>query len=66
MTHTHLLQLIVSLRNTGATILLVLKANQTQFSLDGAGLHGLDVDSVNSSSDYFANLCIPGSDTTLR
>jgi hypothetical protein len=26
-------------------------------SVDGAGLRGLDADSVNSSSDYFAYLC---------
>jgi hypothetical protein len=30
------------------------------------GLHGLDVDSVNSSSDYFAYLCIPPSETALH
>jgi hypothetical protein len=34
--------------------------------MDGAGHRGLDVDSVNSSSDYFAYLCIAGSETTLH
>jgi hypothetical protein len=46
-TWRYLLQLTDSLENTGTTI-LALTAHQTQLSLDGAGLHGLDVDSVNS------------------
>jgi hypothetical protein len=29
-------------------------------------IHGLDVDSVNSSSNYLAYLCIPASETTLH
>jgi hypothetical protein len=37
-----------------------------QFSLDGAGLRGLDVDSVNSSSDYFAYFYIAASETKLH
>jgi hypothetical protein len=37
-----------------------------QLSPDGAGLCGLDVDSVNASSDYFAYLCIPASETMLH
>jgi hypothetical protein len=37
-----------------------------QLSVDGEGLHGLDVDSVNSNSDYFASLCTPASETTLN
>jgi hypothetical protein len=32
----------------------------------GAGLRGLDVDSVNSSSDYFAYVCIPAIEATLH
>jgi hypothetical protein len=45
---------------------LHLKHTRHQLSPDGAGLHGLDVDSVNSSGDYFAYLCIPESETRLR
>jgi hypothetical protein len=41
-------------------------AQQTPTLLDGAGLRGLDVDSPNSSSDYFAYLCIPANETTLH
>jgi hypothetical protein len=37
-----------------------------QISLDGAGLHGLDVDFLNSSWDYFAYLCIPAGEITLH
>jgi hypothetical protein len=37
-----------------------------QLSLHRAGLHGLNVDSLNSSSDYFAYLFIPSSETTLH
>jgi hypothetical protein len=66
MAYTCLSQLIVLLRNTGPTILLALKHTRHQLSLDGAGLHGLDVDSVNSSSDYFAYLYIPASETMLH
>jgi hypothetical protein len=33
--------------------------------VDGAGLRGLDVESFNSSTNYFAYLCIPASETTL-
>jgi hypothetical protein len=64
MTCTWLLKLIVSIKNTGATI-LALKHIRHQLSLDGAGL-GLNVDSVKYSSDYFAYLCIPASETTLH
>jgi hypothetical protein len=60
------LQLIVSLKNTGTTILLALQHTRHQLSLDGAGLCGLDVDSVNSSRDYFVYLCIPANETTLH
>jgi hypothetical protein len=45
---------------------LHLQHNRHQLSLDGAGLNGLDVDSVNSSSDYFAYLCILPNNTTLH
>jgi hypothetical protein len=34
-----------------------------QLPLDGVGLRGLDVDSVNSSSDYFTYLCIHASES---
>jgi hypothetical protein len=37
-----------------------------QLSLDLAGFRGLDVDSVNSSSSYFAYLCIPACETSLH
>jgi hypothetical protein len=63
MTCTYLSQLIVSLKNPGPTILHVLKAHQTQLSLDGLGLRGLDVDSVNYSRNYFEYLYIPASET---
>jgi hypothetical protein len=52
-------------KNTRTTI-LALKHTRHQLSLDGTGLRELDVDSVNSSSDYFAYLCIPASETTLH
>jgi hypothetical protein len=55
-------QLNVSLKNTGPTILLALIA----LSLVGAGLLGTYMDSVNSSNDYFAYLCILASGTTPR
>jgi hypothetical protein len=48
MTCTYLSQLIVLLKNTGPTIHLALTAHQTPTLLDGAGLCGLNVDSVNS------------------
>jgi hypothetical protein len=63
---TYLLQVIVLLKKTGPTILLALKAHQTQLSLDGPGLHRLDVDSVNYSRNYFAYLYIPASETMLH
>jgi hypothetical protein len=63
---TYLSQLILSLKNTSTTILLALQAHRTPTSLDGAGLHGLDVDSSNFNSAYFAHLCIPASETTLH
>jgi hypothetical protein len=47
-------------------IRLALKLTRQQLSLDGAGLRGLDVDSLNTSSDYFAYLCIPANETTLH
>jgi hypothetical protein len=45
---------------------LHLQSTRHQLPLDGAGLHGLVVDSVNSSSNYFAYLCFPASETTLH
>jgi hypothetical protein len=65
---TYLSQLIVPLkRNTGPTMLLAFTAHKTPtFTGWSAGLHGLDVDSVNSSIDYFAYLYIPASETTLH
>jgi hypothetical protein len=65
MTCTYLSQLIVSLKNTDPTTGLALTAPRHKPSLDGAGLRGLDMDSVNSSSNYFAYLCIPASETTF-
>jgi hypothetical protein len=51
----------------GPAILPALTAHQdTNFSVDGAAFRGLDVDPVNSSSDYFACLCIPASEPTLH
>jgi hypothetical protein len=66
MTCTYLSQLIVSLKSTGPESSLHLQHTRHQISLDGAGLRGLDMDSVNFSSDYFAYLCIPASETTLH
>jgi hypothetical protein len=43
-----------------------LQHTRHQLSLIGAVLRGLDLDIVNSSSDYFAYLCIPASETTLH
>jgi hypothetical protein len=54
MTCTYLSYLIIYLKNTGPAILLALTAHQTPTLLDGAGFHGLDVDCVNFSTDYFA------------
>jgi hypothetical protein len=34
--------------------------------MDEAGLCGLDVNSVNSSSNYFAYFCIPANKTLLH
>jgi hypothetical protein len=45
---------------------LHLQHTRYQLSLEGAGLCGLGVDSVNSSSTYFAYFCIPESETTLH
>jgi hypothetical protein len=53
-------------KNTGTTILLALTAHQTPTITNEMGLSGLDVDSVNSSSSYFAYLCIRASETMLR
>jgi hypothetical protein len=66
VTCTYLSQLIALLKNTGPTILLALKHTRDQLSLAGAGHRELDVDSVNSGSDYFAYLCIPESETMLH
>jgi hypothetical protein len=46
-------------------MLFALTARQTPTSLDGARLHGLDVDSVNSSSNYYSYLCILASEIML-
>jgi hypothetical protein len=45
---------------------LHLQHTQTPTFTDGAGLRGLDVDSVNSSSDYFEYVYIPASETILH
>jgi hypothetical protein len=66
MTCRCLSQLSVSLKNTGPVILVLKRVAVTNFHWMELGLHGLDVDSVNSSSDYFAYLCIPSSETMLR
>jgi hypothetical protein len=60
------LQLIVSLKNRGTTTLLALMHTRHQLSLDGAGFRGLEMDSVDFSSDYFVSMCIPASETTLH
>jgi hypothetical protein len=66
-TRRYLLQLITSLKNTGITILLAFTAHQTPTFTGGSRTSWvLDVDSVNSSCDYFAYLCIPSSETTLH
>jgi hypothetical protein len=61
----YLSQLIVSLKTQAQQSFLHVKHTGHQLSLDGAGLHGLDVDCVNSSSDHFAYLCISVSETML-
>jgi hypothetical protein len=65
MTCTYLSQLIVSLKTQVQQSFMHLQHTRHQISLDGVGLRGLDVDSVNPSSDYFAYLCIPASEITL-
>jgi hypothetical protein len=62
MTGTYLSQLIVSLKTQVQWAFSHLQHTHTrhQLSLDVARLRGLDVESVNSSSD-----CIPASETTL-
>jgi hypothetical protein len=45
---------------------LALMHTRHQFSLDGAGLCGLDVDTVNSNSNYFLYLSISASETMLQ
>jgi hypothetical protein len=45
---------------------LHLEHTRHQLSLDEVRLRRSDVDSVTSSSDYFAYLCIPASETTLH
>jgi hypothetical protein len=52
----------VSLKNRGPIIILALATHQTSTSVDGVGLRALAVDSVNSSNDYFAYLCVPESE----
>jgi hypothetical protein len=67
MTCTYLSQLTVLLKKKKQVQQpLHLQHTSHQLSLDGARLHGLDVDSVNSSSDYFVYLCIPASETMLH
>jgi hypothetical protein len=66
MTWTYLSQLIISLKTQIQQSLLHLLHTRHQLSLDGAGLRGVDADSVNYSSDYFAYLCIPASESTLH
>jgi hypothetical protein len=67
MTCAYLSQLIVSLKKTQVQqSSLHLKHAIHQLSLDGVGLRGLDVDSVNSTGVYFTYLCIPASETTLH
>jgi hypothetical protein len=68
MTGIYLSQLIILLKKKKQVqqSFLHLQHTRHQFSLNGAGLRGLDVDCVKSSSDYFAYLCIPSSETTLH
>jgi hypothetical protein len=65
MTCTYLLQLIVSLKNTGPSIILALTAHQMPTFTGWSCFMGWLDDSMNSSSDYFTYLCIPASETTL-
>jgi hypothetical protein len=51
--YTWMLSTVVLLKNRGATILLALKPTRQKLSVDGAGLHGTDVDSLNPSKSYF-------------
>jgi hypothetical protein len=62
MTCTYLSQLIVWLKTQVQHSLHL--QHRLQLSLDGAGLRGLHVDSVNSSSDCFTYLSIPASEIT--
>jgi hypothetical protein len=55
--------IIVSLKTQVPQSFLRIKHTRHQLALDGAGLHGLGVDSVNSRSDYFEHLSIPASKT---
>jgi hypothetical protein len=63
---TYIAFAVVSLKTQVQQLFLHLQHTRHQLSLEGAGLRGLDVDSANSSSDYFAYLCIPASETTLH
>jgi hypothetical protein len=62
----YLLQLIISLKTQIQQSFLHLQHTRHQLSLHGLGLYGLDMDSMNSSSNYFVHLCIPASGTTLH
>jgi hypothetical protein len=67
MTCAYLLELIISLKKKQVQqSFLHLQHTRHQLSVDGAGLRGLIVDSVNSSNDYFAYSCIPRSETMLH
>jgi hypothetical protein len=67
MTFIYLSQLIISLKKTHVQQpFLHLQHTRHQLSLERTGLRGLDVHSVNSSSDNFVYLCIPASETTLH
>jgi hypothetical protein len=46
--------------------ILHLQRTKHQLSLDGLGLRRFDVDSVNTSSDHFAYLYNPASETMLH
>jgi hypothetical protein len=66
MSSTYHSQEIVPLRTQVQRSFLHLQHTRHQLSVDRAGLHGLHVDFMNSCSNYFAYLCIPGSKTTLH
>jgi hypothetical protein len=66
MTCTYLSQLIVLLKNISSTILLAPTAHQSPTLTGWSRISWLDVDSVNSSSNYFMYLCIASSETTLH